>query len=173
MLRKRPPIVIDIEASGFGAESYPIEIGVAFGDGTKYCSLISPMPEWTFWDADAERLHGVSRSVLAQYGKPAREVAARLNELLGPRTAYTDGWVVDKPWLNRLYFEAGLECTYSLSSLEMILSEPQMEIWHATKNALLRELGDRRHRASFDAYVVQETWERTCNATASRAVTAE
>ena len=172
MLRHRPPIIIDIEASGFGADGYPIEIGVAFGDGTKYCSLIAPTPGWTFWDAGAEKLHGVSRSVLEHYGKPAAEVATRLNELLGSRTAYTDGWVVDKPWLNRLYFAAGLECTYSLSSLEMILSEPQMEIWHATKDALLHELGERRHRASFDAYIVQETWERTCNATASRAVTA-
>src|SRR5262245_11537446 len=103
-LTKRPPIILDIEASGFGADSYPIEIGVAFADGTKYCSLIAPLPRWTWWDAAAEKLHGVSRAVLEQHGRPAGEVAARLNDLIGPRTAYSDGWVVDKTWLNRLFF---------------------------------------------------------------------
>lgn len=165
MLRMRPPIIIDIEASGFGAESYPIEVGVALDGGRKFCTLIAPRPGWTHWDEGAEKVHGVSRSVLEQYGKPVAEVAARLNELLGPRTAYTDGWVVDKPWLNRLFFAAGVSCEFSLSSLEMILSERQMEIWHPTKDAVLLELGDRRHRASFDAYLIQETWERTWSAT--------
>ena len=50
----------------------------------------------------------------------------------------------------------------------MILSESQMEIWHATKDDLLRELGQHRHRASFDAYVVQETWQRTWSATSAQ-----
>ena len=34
------PDIIDIEASGFGPDSYPIEIGVALSSGEKYCSLI-------------------------------------------------------------------------------------------------------------------------------------
>lgn len=173
MLRQRPPLIIDIEASGFGAESYPIEIGVALSDGTKYCSLIVPMPDWTHWDEGAERMHRVSRDILETYGKPVPEVVARLNELLRRQTAYSDGWVVDKPWLDRLFFAARTQCEFSLSSLEMILSEPQMEIWHPTKDDLLRELGARRHRASFDAYVVQETWERTWNTVAARSIPAE
>jgi hypothetical protein len=39
----------------------------------------------------------------------------------------------------------------------MILSERQMECWHYTKGMLLAELAKRRHRASFDAWIVQET----------------
>ena|SRR5215471_3301368 len=166
MLVKRPPTIIDIEASGFGPTSYPIEVGVALSDGRKYCSLVAPQPAWTHWDESAERMHSVTRDILQRHGRPATEVADRLNELLRAQTAYSDGWVVDKTWLDRLYYAAGMRCEFSLSALEMILSEPQMEIWHATKDQLLRELGERRHRASFDAYVVQETWERTRNATA-------
>ena len=49
------PLIIDVEASGFGGASYPIEIGVALDDGHKYCALILPEPEWTHWDAAAER----------------------------------------------------------------------------------------------------------------------
>ena len=86
--------------------------------------------------------------------------------------AYSDGWLVDKTWLDQLYFAARIPSAFSLSALEMILSESQMEIWHTTKDELLRELGQRRHRASFDAYVVRETWERTWRATSARKVSA-
>jgi len=43
----------------------------------------------------------------------------------------------------------------------MILSEGQMEAWSDTKRVLLSESQERRHRASYDALVVQETFERT------------
>ncbi|MBL8533587.1 MAG: hypothetical protein JNL33_07015 [Betaproteobacteria bacterium] len=161
MVRTRPPIIIDIEASGFGAHSYPIEVGVALNDGTKFCSLIRPEPEWTHWDESAERVHRVARDVLETHGRPIADVAKTLNDLLHARIAFSDGWVVDKTWLDRLFFAARMERTFDLSALEMILSESQMEIWHETKVAVLNELGDRRHRASFDAFVIQQTYERT------------
>jgi hypothetical protein len=34
--------VLDIEASGFGRHSYPIEIGYARDDGHAWCSLVRP-----------------------------------------------------------------------------------------------------------------------------------
>ena len=36
------PIIIDIEASGFGRGSYPIEVGLVLPDGTPHCFLIAP-----------------------------------------------------------------------------------------------------------------------------------
>ena len=41
------PAVLDVEASGFGRSSYPIEIGVVFPDGHAYCTLIRPESHWT------------------------------------------------------------------------------------------------------------------------------
>src|SRR5262252_1322213 len=114
---KRLPNILDIEASGFGATSHPIEIGVTLTDGSKYCSLIAPRPEWTHWDEGAEKVHGVTRDVLQRHGRPAAEVAGRLNELLRSQTVYSDGWVVDKTWLDRLYYAAGMRCEFSLSAL--------------------------------------------------------
>ena len=58
-------------------------------------------------------MHCVCRDILEAYGRPALEVARRLNELLPQRIAYSDGWVVDKPWLDRLYFAAGMHCEFS------------------------------------------------------------
>jgi len=159
------PLIVDVEASGFGGTSYPIEIGVALDDGHKYCSLVHPEPDWTHWDLEAERVHRISRDLLETYGRPAREVAQTLNELLATRTVYTDGWVVDKPWLSTLFQAARLEMQFRVSPLEMILSEVQMEEWHAEKARVLATLDLSRHRASHDAWVIQETYSRTRNAT--------
>jgi len=84
-----------------------------------------------------------------------------VNELLRGRTAYSDGWVVDRPWLDRLYESASMRCEFTLSSLEMILSVQQMDAWATTKQHLLAGQDERRHRASYDALVVQETFQRT------------
>lgn len=155
------PGIIDLEASGFGAMSYPIEVGVALPGGRKVCSLIAPAGDWLHWDEKAELLHGISRAMLASHGRAPRVVAEDLNELLGHGIFYSDGWVVDSPWLSRLFFSAGMAMEFSLSPLELILDELQMVSWHATKTAVLAEHQDRRHRASFDAFVMQETYWRT------------
>lgn len=161
MPRPANPIIIDIEASGFGGESYPIEVGVVLDDNSKFCSLISPAPDWQHWDGEAEKVHHIGRELLHTHGKPVREVAQRLNELLEGRTLYTDGWVVDRAWLVTLFHQAGLDMKFRVSPLELILSEDQMEHWHATKDRLLAEIAEPRHRASFDAWVIQETYRRT------------
>ena len=155
------PFIIDIEASGFGPYSYPIEIGLALEPGIKFCSLIAPAPDWTHWDAEAEKVHRVPRDILETHGKPAIQVAVSLNELLGNTTVYSDGWVVDKPWLIQLFSRTGVPQQFSISPLEMILSERQMEVWHKIKKQVTGELALTRHRASFDALIIQETYLRT------------
>lgn len=87
----RRPIIIDLEASDFGPFSYPIEVGVALGNGEKYCTLVSPAPDWTHWDAQAERIHRIPRDILEEHGKPVARVAGELNDLLRDKTVYTDG----------------------------------------------------------------------------------
>jgi len=161
MPRVQNPIIVDVEASGFGGMSYPIEVGIALDDDTKYCSLILPAPDWEHWDDDAEKVHRIARDILETYGKPIQEVAANLNRLLEGKTLYTDGWVVDKPWLTTLFGEAQMEMKFRVSPLELILSEQQMARWHDTKAKILAEVKERRHRASFDAWLIQETYKRT------------
>ncbi len=160
------PLILDVEASGFGATSYPIEIGLALDDGQKYCSLIMPAPDWTHWDDEAEKVHRVPRDILETYGKPMKEVAEQMNELLAGKTVYTDGWVVDKPWITTLFHAAGVAMKFEVSSLEMILSEPQMNTWHDTKDRIVEEMDLKRHRASYDALIIQETYKRTLSAPA-------
>lgn len=155
------PLIIDVEASGFGPHSYPIEVGVALDGGLKYCALVSPAPEWTHWDPEAEKIHRISRDVLETYGRPREAVANQLNELLASRTVYTDGWVVDKPWLSLLFQSVRIPMRFQVSALEMILSEQQMALWHAEKDRVAAGLDLSRHRASHDAWIIQETYRRT------------
>lgn len=161
MAKLREPLIIDIEASGFGGTSYPIEIGIALDSGKKYCTLIAPGPDWTHWDEEAEKVHRVTRDILELYGKPMDQVTAALNELLRDQTVYSDGWVVDKPWLTTLFYAARTPMQFRVSPLEAILSESQMEQWHQTKDRVIEEMDLTRHRASYDAWIVQETYKRT------------
>ena len=159
------PNIIDVEASGFGSYSYPIEIGVILDNGDRYCSLIAPAADWDFWDDGAESVHRISREILRKHGKPLKVVATELNAFLSGQVVYSDGWVVDSPWVSQLFYTAHTRQDFKVSSLEMILTEPQMEIWHETKEALLLNSEHKRHRASFDAVLIQETFVKTAELT--------
>jgi len=155
------PNVIDCEASGFGKDSYPIEVGVVLSNGMHYCSLIIPEPEWLHWDLQAEKIHGLSREQLFSSGKPITTVASKLNEFLSEKTVYSDAWVVDSPWMIELFYKSGLKPKFYIRALEMILKEPQMDIWSKIKSQVIDDLALTRHRASSDALIIQETFIRT------------
>lgn len=155
------PFIIDVEASGFGPHSYPIEVGLALSEGERFSTLILPASDWTHWDASAESVHNIPREILLAHGKPMHEVTAQLNRLLAGKTVYSDGWVVDKPWLTTLFHAARTSMDFFVSPLELILSERQMELWHETKDLVLSEMQLKRHRASSDALIIQETYRRT------------
>ncbi|HIE40416.1 MAG TPA: hypothetical protein EYP76_03195 [Thiomicrorhabdus sp.] len=159
------PNVIDVEASGSGGDSYPIEVGVVLACGARYCSLIKPAEDWAFWTKEAEDVHHISRDVLHQCGKPLGVVAQELNEFLQDQTVYSDGWVVDSPWVHLLFDVAHIPQAFRVSPLEMILTEAQMEIWHETKDKLLQNCEHKRHRASFDAAMIQKTFVKTAELT--------
>ena len=117
------PAVLDMEASGFGKASYPVEIGYALPDGRSYCTLIQPTHDWTHWDTAAEALHGISRDSLLRHGRPVADVARHLNDQLRGQTLYCDGWAHDYAWLAALFDAAGLHQAFKLDSLRALLSE--------------------------------------------------
>ena len=155
------PPIIDVEASGFGHLGYPIEVGIADAMGKRFCTLIRPAKSWQYWDASAEEVHHITRAHLFDQGRTVAAVANLLNKKYAGQTLYSDGWVVDKPWLSTLFHEANLPMQFSVSALEMILTEAQMNIWHATKDQVILDLALERHRASNDAAIIQETFRRT------------
>ncbi len=155
------PIIIDIEASGFGKDSYPIEVGYVNEEGKTWCSLIAPQADWLHWDSEAEKLHHVSRETLRRHGKEALAIAGHLNEVFLNKTVYTDAWINDFTWMNLLFEVAGMQPHFKLEDLRNVLTEHQQAVWHETKLAIEKDLKLDRHRASTDAKVIQLTWMQT------------
>ena len=154
------PPILDVEASGFGRNSYPIEVGCVLPDGSSYCSLIKPAPHWTHWDPAAEQVHHIRRELLMQHGRDVREVARTLNDRLRGQTVFSDGWAHDYPWLAALYEEAELVPSFKLESLRGLLTEEEASQWAATRQAVMSEHKVERHRASTDARLLQTTLKR-------------
>ena len=151
------PAILDLEASGFGRHSYPIEVGYVLPDGSSYCSLIRPAAHWIHWDPVAESVHHIPRDTLERHGRSAGEVARQLNDGLRGRTVFSDGWAHDYPWLAALFEEAGVAAAFRLESLRKLLSEDEAQAWAAAREAVGREVQDPRHRASADARMLQLT----------------
>jgi len=154
------PTILDMEASGFGKHSYPIEVGFVLPSGKSYCSLIRPAKDWTHWDDAAQALHHISRDLAVSRGHEPLEVARALNEQLAGQIVYSDGWMNDYTWLAVLYERAELQPAFKLESLRSLLSENEADRWHLVKQEVSNELHLRRHRASSDALLLQMTWRR-------------
>ncbi len=154
------PTVLDVEASGFGRNSYPIEVGFVLPNGHGFCTLILPEPEWTHWDPQAESVHHIPRRLLLERGLPATEVARLLNVQLLGQTVYSDGWANDFSWLGALFDVAGMSPRFKLENLRSLLQEEEADHWHEVKAEVAGERGKQRHRASSDARLLQLTLQR-------------
>jgi hypothetical protein len=157
------PTVLDVEASGFGRNSYPIEVGYVLPTGHTYCTLIKPEPEWTHWDEQAAHTHHIPRNLLTERGMAATLVAQKLNADLRGQTVYSDGWANDYSWLGALYNVAEISPTFKLENLRSLLTESEAEQWHIVKAQISAERGAQRHRASSDARLLQLTFARIRN----------
>ena len=152
------PAFLDIEASGFGRDSYPIEVGFVLPDGSVWCTLVRPQPDWTHWDPAAQALHGIERETALRHGRTALEVARELNERLRGRTLYCDGWAHDYAWLNLLFDAADTLPAFRLEHLRRVLSETDARDWQSTRRQVGALQRLERPRASAGARLLQLTW---------------
>jgi hypothetical protein len=152
------PSIIDLEASGFGKNSYPIEVGYILGNGDTFCSLIKPAEGWDKWDESAEEVHGISQEILLNAGKPVSEIAQTINEQLSGNTIYSDAWGNDSSWLGLLFDEANMPMRFRMDSIRSLLTEEQTALWHDTKEKVIESISLKRHRASADAAILQKTF---------------
>ncbi len=149
------PWVLDVEASGFGRGSYPIEVGYVGPAGEVGCTLVLPQPDWTGWDPGAARVHGISRELLLMHGKPVDVVARLLNDQLAGREVYCDAWAHDYVWLARLFDAADRAPAFRLRDLRELLAPEELDRFDAVREGVRRDFAGQRHRASADARVLQ------------------
>ncbi len=155
---------LDIEASGIHPESYPIEIGIVLKNGESWCSLIKPDHSWKHWDKSAEKIHGISKSELLQYGKSITEVTQHINHLLNRDIVYCDCWTLDNPWLIKLFHQARTHQDFKLLDIMYVVDEEQYESLNKKKPQIAQELSIHRHRASNDARILQLAYEQVKSA---------
>lgn len=154
------PPIIDIEASGFGRGSYPIEIGVVDKQQIPFCCLVRPQPGWQHWNAEGEATHGIRREVLLDHGKDVTDVAQQLNNMLRGQTVYSDAWGHDYSWLNLLFHAANLPRKFKLDSIVTLLDQSQIDSWNKVKSEVESSLNLGRHRASIDAKIIQLAFQK-------------
>ncbi len=141
--------VIDITASGTGRESFPVEVAIVLASGQHYEALIKPVEGWNVWSKQAERLHGIPLQRLEQFGKSVEQVCNDINRLCEQYTVYSDCWVMDNYWLDKLYFAAGIEKTIRCSPIEAILDDEQLVTWK-DKKLFIDELFDHHPYRALD-----------------------
>lgn len=141
-------ICIDIEASGLGPRSYPIEIAWKCGlTGDKDSFLINPETgyNWTDWDSTAEDLHHIVVDELLAEGISVRQACERLNTRLEGKTVTSDAFDFDYFWIQRLYESAMMNPTFEMQGVDKVLGGGQLIQYRLVANAQVR-----KHRAMDD-----------------------
>ena len=166
------PIFLDIEASSWAFDSYPIEIawGSTTDDIKSYLINPSEIESWTDWSSNAEKAHGISKNNLLSDGISPFEMCKILDSHLTGRTIYTDAPDFDGMWLFNLFDGCGIEpISINVSSFDELMINSYAK---SAKNTLrdLKQIlrfrsreknRDRRHRASWDVEYLVRTWEMT------------
>jgi hypothetical protein len=165
------PTFLDFEASSLSRfHSYPIEVAWNNEDGSIESHLISPesIADWTDWDPESEKVHGIPRDELIRNGKVPHWVCQRMNEQLAGRNIYTDAPKFDGRWLAKLFSVFDAEPQFELSDIDYLILDmlcPDMsgrahwltEIWHMKIEA--RSRCPRQHRAAWDVEYLMEVWK--------------
>lgn len=148
-------IFLDVEASGLGDSSYPIEVGWVSDNGAYDSFLIKPCETWRTkleWDAFAEQsVHYISQQELAEDGIDIISAATRLNESLQGKLVFSDMLVFDSEWLKKLFFETGVVPLFRLADIQQLQA-----FWGVEKATLYQDLCKKQnmnpaHRAVADA----------------------
>jgi hypothetical protein len=151
---------IDLEASGLGTASWPIEVGWCFTTGRPDAILIKPDEDWAeeAWDPAAEILHGISRKKLARSGKSPGEVCARVNQALAGARVYSDAPDWDGFWLYRLFSAVKMRQAFKLLDFADLFDLVSPEAFAQAKEQAQAK-APHRHRARDDVLHMRLLYE--------------
>lgn len=159
---ERQIFCLDIEASSLKPASYPIEVAVTnIATAETQSWLIRPTIEWLksgHWSAEAQAVHGLSKSDLIKNGLPVRQVARELSARVSGADILSDEPKYDQDWLNKLFLAANKPKispvladfhVYAQALAGRQHDEASKALWSAT--AAARQIFPQRHRAEPDA----------------------
>lgn len=173
------PVFLDFEASGLTHESYPIQVAWGSTLDNVVCEYIKPDTEWTYWDLEAEAIHGIAPEQLND-GLMTRKLCQLMNMMLDGQTVYADGLPMDSMWKDKLFEAGGVQPAFKLRNAwdlfcDAVSVRPSLEDallnnpgnLQTVKVAIINELQKRarrevpglRHRADVDTRHLIRTWE--------------
>lgn len=151
------PLLVDVEASGLGPSSYPIEVAWSDPAGEVEEHLIEPPDEWLTdleWDPSAERIHGIPLLKLTAEGEPIGQVCEAFLRSTHGHPLYSDAPNYDRSWLLQILEYGGFEDARIGVRDAIELYQPKIFGVHlrmdAAKLQARVELGLRHHRAGDD-----------------------
>ena len=147
--------LIDVEASGLHFDSYPIEVAI-LTTGQPQSWLIAPQPTWTYWDPNAEALHGISRDLLRAEGLNCSVVPAQLSAAIRrkDRTLYSDAAEWDWDWIRTLYLSVDAVLDFNVLPIQQLMTPRQTALFHSEKRRLAKGKTYRLHRAASDVMLL-------------------
>lgn len=149
--------IVDVEASGLGPDSYPIEIAAYDGFGLSYSVLINPetAEDWDHWDSIAEEeVHGISREYLSEHGDDAFLTVIRMNKVLEGQVLYSDAIDSDGFWIRRLFDQVlDRPMTFEIRSIYELFKPEFLE---DVRDNIKMLQGDVAHRAMEDCMSIYE-----------------
>lgn len=148
-------LAIDFEASCLPrhGRSYPIEVGIADGQGTARSWLIRPSSQWEgwTWTEEAERLHGLTRERLFDEGQSATVVTVELRQAVAGHCLVADS-EIDGYWMRTLAAAGGVSPLPAIEHIMTLVGQldlPDEEVRACVD--LVDRRGFPRHRAADDA----------------------
>jgi len=113
-------LIVDCEASGLQAQSYPIQIAwvdIATRETDEF--YIKPHHTWQHWDYNAQDIHNIRREELMHTGLSVSDAARRFLDAVdhGNCRVYSDAPACEGFWLGRLLLTAGV--TPAVAPLEV------------------------------------------------------
>jgi hypothetical protein len=141
MLNMDKIVLLDLEASGLHATSFPTEVAWVTADlSAGYSAAIRPVSGWTAkdWSPDAEAVHGLDFGKLTAHGETVESVALALNSALAGATILTDCAYMDGFWARQIFTAAGIEPAFPLAPVNVVwsLAQPLFAVWRAIRRAL-------------------------------------
>lgn len=148
---------LDFEASSLDLKhSYPIEVGFTSGDQS-FGTLIKPIPAWTDWDPDAQKVHGIFPADLWNKGMHPKRCCAWMNSILDGKVLWCDGTQWDVFWLSRLFEAGGVKPAFELYNIWSIVDQYGLLSEFKLHRHLRRTApGNNLHRAEWDAAMLKQ-----------------
>lgn len=145
-------VIIDVEASGLHPASYPIEIAwYDFETQESDSFLVKPTSYWTYWDPEAEGIHGIKQEKLLMEGISVFEASDRLVEGLKGRKVYSDAVQFDAMWIDTLLEASGESEVIPFGSVYELVPEHKYAVFGEKLS-----LSERPHRALDDCLIIAE-----------------